>query len=337
MSRLLEYRPAVRRVASTAVIAALGAVTVPCHASGLLSVRLDGCTTLAEPEVRRVIAGELEVDLVPESAEGITALTIGCSGARVKMTVIDGITRKSVVRSFDLDASQQPAWSRLVAIAAAELVAASWSELEMVEEPSLEPVGPPPEPGAAERARQAARGYGDARSTPHTPAAQAAHWRIAGLGSARGFFGDAGVLWGGSVRVGYDHDNAAWALDAAYERGEVEPSLGRYHLSTASVGGSVAAVLPLGNTRLRVGVGVRAGYVSSRGLSADQPQGATALALWGWPLLMAGATVKLGHGMVLEAVAETSYAVLPVQPATGELAVREPWFSLQLGLGWETP
>lgn len=326
-----------RRVAPTAVLVALCATATPCRAAGLLSVRLEACSALAEPEVRRVIAGELETDLVPESAEGITALTIKCQGARVHMTVVDGITRKSVVRAFDLDPSHQEAWSRLVAIAAAELVAASWTEVDMVQEAALEPVGPRPPPEAKARALTVVRTYGDARSVPRASRLPVGHWRAIGLVSARGFFGDNGTLWGGNVRVAYDRDHAAWSLDAGYERGVVEPSLGKYRLSTATLGGSVAAVLTLVDLRLRAGVGVRTGFVTSRALSPDQPQGATALALWGWPLLTASATVKLGHGIVVEAVGETSYAVLPVQPATGELAVREPWFSLALGVGWESP
>src|SRR5204863_3029658 len=86
--------------------------------------------------------------------EATTQVTATCSGEAAHLRVLDPTTGKSVERSVALSQAAPTARARLLALAIAELVAASWSELES----NPDPKAPPAAPLAPVEAREAARG-----------------------------------------------------------------------------------------------------------------------------------------------------------------------------------
>src|SRR4029077_7676204 len=83
-----------------------------------------------------------------------TAQSVGpWGGDSASLRVLDPTTGKSVERSVALAQAAPTARARLLALAIAELVAASWSELES----NPQPKAPPAEPLAPVEAREAAR------------------------------------------------------------------------------------------------------------------------------------------------------------------------------------
>jgi hypothetical protein len=81
------------------------------------------------------------------------------------------LSRKNVRRSFDSRSFGDRGESRLIAIAASELVLASWAELEQNPQPNVEPEGPRPSEDSLATARA------KARSRAHGSATQAAAGR----------------------------------------------------------------------------------------------------------------------------------------------------------------
>ncbi|MGC4092848.1 MAG: hypothetical protein QM756_34185 [Polyangiaceae bacterium] len=83
-----------------------------------------------------------------------TWVVVQCNGSKVVVEVHDPLSRKIVQRRFDFGPAASRARGRLVALAAAELVLASWAELAVLPAPRVEPEGPPPSPVQRELARK---------------------------------------------------------------------------------------------------------------------------------------------------------------------------------------
>lgn len=162
--------PAQRTAAQTS---SLGIVTTvdPC-----VPIDLAHFHRLLEIELGTSIEARTEATLEP----GRTWVHLSCGRLGIELTLEDGITRKSMVRVLDLGQIESASRTRLLALAVAEFVVASWVELRAVPRPALPPVGPPPPAAAtavAERTIEAR-----AESVPAPAAAPArALWQL-GLG-----------------------------------------------------------------------------------------------------------------------------------------------------------
>ena len=295
-------------------------------------LELDRCDELNEVELRRIVAAELGA--APSDAGGpeVTRVTVRCSGPRVAIAVGDPLSRKAVQRSFDLGLADPRARARLVAIAATELVLASWAELRSNPHPHVEPEGERPSEGTT----RAARALVAERYERYEP--KAVRWydaetpgdrmlRVMAVASARAFFLHPGTLWGGGVRVGEERFRfVSWAADLAVESGNVRSADTVFHVQTASGGGWLMAYLRGAPITARVGAGLRLGVAGASGRSS--------LAPWGWPLGVACVSVRMGPA-VLDLSGEAGYVALPVE-GRGE-SIRGTWFSGQVGLGFVIP
>lgn len=124
-----------------------------------LRVLLRNCSGFRDVEVERVLAAELATETRPEvGAREPTFIIVGCTGNRVELEVHDLLSRKTVQRRFDFGSAIPAARARLIALAAAELVLASWAELAFLPKPRIEPEGEAPDPetqrAAAKRAER---------------------------------------------------------------------------------------------------------------------------------------------------------------------------------------
>jgi hypothetical protein len=123
------------------------------------SVRLTvaHCQSLDAPAIQRIFSADLGTSATNESGPEVTEVNITCEGDHVAVRVLDPISRKTLRRSFDPRSFGKEAQSRIVAIAASELVLASWAELAENPAPQVPPEGPAPSPGAVETARNVVR------------------------------------------------------------------------------------------------------------------------------------------------------------------------------------
>ncbi|HEV3191585.1 MAG TPA: hypothetical protein VGY54_13845 [Polyangiaceae bacterium] len=120
-----------------------------------MSITVVDCDDVLAREAQRIAAIELRAALVDATPdEATTQVTATCDADAANLRVLDPTTGKSVERSVALSQAAPTARARLLALAIAELVAASWSELES----NPEPKAPPAVPLAPVSARAAARG-----------------------------------------------------------------------------------------------------------------------------------------------------------------------------------
>jgi hypothetical protein len=128
-----------------------GATPPPVHLS------VESCESLDEASVRRIFTADLGSPTTVEVGKEITEVTVSCEGERVVVRVKDPLSRKTVKRSFDRHSFGNQAESRVIAIAASELVFASWAELEANPTPKVLGEGEPAKPEALANARGVVR------------------------------------------------------------------------------------------------------------------------------------------------------------------------------------
>jgi hypothetical protein len=250
----------------------------------------------------------------------------------VNVRVKDPLSRKIVQRSFDTATFDKKATPRLIALAASELVLASWAELYANPTPTVEPAGPKPSPEEASAARKALRELSFFGDEPEPPSdalgadePEERVLRLVGLASVRGFPDDGSALVGGGLRIGEERFRlVAWSLDTLIERGTVVAHAGSQSVekkaTSATIGGALLAYYSYKQMiTVRLGVGLRAGAVF-----ADEP----IVAPWGWPLGVTALTIR-SASFVMDLSGEGGYVAFPA--SGGE--VSGFWLSGQIGFG----
>ncbi|HVU05617.1 MAG TPA: hypothetical protein VHE30_27905, partial [Polyangiaceae bacterium] len=285
---------------------------------------------------RRITAAELGARAANIGGDNVTQVTVKCQASRVNILVSDPLSRKSVTRSFDIGLSDPRARSRLVAIAATELVLASWTELETNPTLHVEPIGPVP----SRDVRKAAREIAKEKMEHYEPKVET--WyeletpkerslRIVAIASGRRFFTHGGGLYGAGLRMGEERFKfLAWAADAVLETGTIlTGGETNYRVTTSTASGMLLGYLRSGAFTARAGAGLRVGLAASTSTSG-QFSGATSLTPWGWPLGVMCFSLA-GGGLVLDLSGEAGYVVLPVRG--GGATIEGGWFAGQIGLG----
>ena len=313
-----------RWVAAQVVILSLvGAPRVSADVP-LVRLTLENCDHLDQAEVRRIFSAELGSSATDVGGPDVTEVTVACLGMHVRVRVQDPLSKKVVQRSFDPSSFDQRAESRLFAIAASELVLASWAELATNPAPVVAPEGVDPSTRATLAARAVVRDRG-AKLPAQGASPENGALRLVGLGSVRAFFDGEGALGGGGLRLGDDRFRlVSWTLDALVEHGEVEG----FGVTAFTFGGGILAHYRIEALTLRLGAGLRAGVVAT---TSDAGDSGSALAPWGWPLVVTAWTVRTGR-FVTDLSGEAGYVVLPL-PGPDDVK-RGGWFSAQLGFGW---
>jgi hypothetical protein len=332
---------------------ALGGRSSSAAEEPLVLLELKECEEFDEAEVRRALAAEIGARPTSTGGPEVTQITVTCDEAKVTIHVLDPISRKSSQRSFNLGLSDPRARGRIVALAASELVLASWAELEVRPKLEVEPEGPTPEEATTRAVRSAVRGRLKLAAPVPTPAAPPPYvgrpktwyetdtprdraFRILAIGSTRSFFEFDGSMYGGGVRVGEERFRwVGWSGDVLIESGTIEERARSFEVRTVTVSGFLNGYLRSGNLTGRLGAGLRIGVAAT-----DQkgvPDGeASSLAPWGWPLACASVSIRAGEQFVIDLATEAGYVVLPVA-GPGDHTLRGAWLGTQLGLGIVLP
>lgn len=331
VSRKLARLPSCRALHASALTLTmlLGARSLRAEESPIVLLEIADCAAIDEAEVRRIVAAELGARPAEVAGSDVTKVRVSCKDTRVLIDVQDPLTRKRVHRSFDIGLSDPRSRARLLAIAATELVLASWAELDTNPKLRVEPEGP----RAPEDVTRAARKIAAKRTIAIVPKARPGvrveapderSFRIVALASRRSFFNYQGAMWGGGVRIGEDRFRfVSWSLDVLVEDGPLMSAVSTSRVTTGTLGGALLLYGTAGPLVGRVGVGLRAGVTAI-------PNNSASIVPWGWPLAASSVSVRLGRRFVLELSGEGGYTVLPVQ--RGE-TLNGAWFSAQAGLG----
>jgi hypothetical protein len=303
-----------------------------------LKLALLGCSRLDQGEVGRILEAELGARLSAGNLPETTEVVVECLGSYVVLKVRDPITRKGLSRLIALEREKPEAHARLVALAATELVLASWSELEFNPNPRVEPEGPavPPEISALAlqtvQEKRVARGLIvqqplRSRRPPEVPVNEL---RLAALASLRKFFDSSGLLFGGGFRLGEDLTNlVSWSLDGMAEAGDLDA----VSVQTTSVGAGVLFFQRWQVLTGRIGGGLQLAATATQARGTPDGKPKYVVTPIGWPMLMSSLTVRLGKRAMSELSVVGSYSVPISGPNEGQRAMRGPWCAMNFGLG----
>jgi hypothetical protein len=309
---------------------------------------IDDCVAAPADQVRHLLSLELGGPLSDgETPPGATRAAVTCppgplppeegappagdKGDLVELRVDDGVTGKSVWRSVELHQADPAVRARLLSIALAELIFASWAELLVTPQPTV----PAAAPSASAATRQATSVQVERKLPQPLPPLGI---QLSALGAAYVLWQQPSVSFGGGLRLLGEHRyHLGWDLDVLAEHGESATNLGMIHRDLFSAGAALLVHHRIPHLILRGGAGARFGAARLSG-EPSSPQLSTATTLWGpfgGPLLTAGvsaaaARVRLDLGL------EAGYVVTPVIARAGGMradAVAGPWLGVQLGLG----
>jgi hypothetical protein len=245
-----------KHVVASALLLFACAPAAAAQDTARLALDVSGCASADGAAIERLVGIELRVAVVGTAA-GVTSVRAECADSVLRLVVHDPITAKTVERSYDLSTTDARALSRTIALAIAELVTATWSELEL--EPDAEPLAEPqvtPEPLGATRdeaARASAR-----RVVEATRPAPPRRWTIAAFGLIR--FGLRDPALGAGARVAFGP--VAWLeleIAATASRAWIDTGLGTLRADALDLAALAFARWPLRPFALRFGLGVRGG------------------------------------------------------------------------------
>jgi hypothetical protein len=295
-------------------------------------VELDRCDEDLAAEVRRIVGVELRAAVVDSAGSGEVATRVAatCRGSTVDLRLSDGATARRLERAVELSEAAPTDRARLLALAVAELVVASWHEIESETPPAAKPSPPAEQAPAATLATTKV-------SAPRTSA------MLEIVGAARTFPGSALWLAGAGVRAARTvRRPLVLTLELTAEWGTATRRTGQ--VAARAIGGALS--LGWGVERSWVfmmpWVGVRGGMARLQGEPSAESTGTsgeTQSGLFLGPEL--GATLAFFPRAVVHATVALSAgtALIGVQGEVvgdSNVDIRGPWAALVVGagLGW---
>lgn len=314
-----------------------------------VALELVGCAQIEQEAVRSLLSIELGERVFSDPAPpGATRASVTCGApgprsdgtsrsdgvargdgnALAELRIDDAVTGKSLWRSIDLGASDAGVRARLLALALAELLFASWAELLVTPTPKV----PPATPAVSPATRRATSVSLQRKLSPPLGV------QLSATGAALVLLGAPRLSLGGGLRLVGDHGNhAGWDLDVLYHRGSAPTGLGEVSVDVLSARLALNGHLRVPHLVLRGGVGGRLGAVRLLGQATD-PAVTDSRAIWGaWggPLGSLGLSAAAGR-LRLDLSGEVGYVVSPVAARVNgvrAVAVEGVWIGIQLGLG----
>jgi hypothetical protein len=245
-----------------------------------VTTTVDPCVPIDVAHFHRLLSIELgtSIDYRVDAPRqpGRTWVHLSCAPAGIELLLEDGITQKAMIRVLDLTQIEPSSRTRLLALAVAEFVVASWVELRAVPRPSVPAAGLAPPRAAAELAARTAEDKAVTLPQPMaaTTGSEAGYELAAGIGLEI-YESHLAMLPVLSLRL-YQHASALLQLvlgaDVAYMAVRAVPvgeneTLAMIDVTTFS---GLAAVLvggSVGESELAGGLGVRFGAVHMSGES----------------------------------------------------------------------
>jgi hypothetical protein len=279
-----------------------------------VSVSVDPCVPIDRAALQRILTVELGTSTIQHdaalAAKAPTRVHIGCSESGVLLRLEDGVTSKVMTRALPAQSFVDPSSTRLLALAVAEFVVASWVELQVQPEPAIKPlpVAPAPSPGALREVSAKVK----ALPGPDPP-----DRTVLSLGASFQLYAEQGSPWlGASARVlGTVGRSFAWSVSGDVGGSGSEVSIGS--VSTLAGLFSVAALLHarLGDVALYTGPAARAGFARIAGTSDDatRARGLDFFAPFGGPAWLVRVELSPSRVLRLGVDAELGYVTLPAQ------------------------
>lgn len=306
----------------TGLLVALVAAGAPVHFDAAPT-----CRVLDVGEVRRVLAVELRPSSPDADGRFVTSIHADCDGTQVRLVIADPVSRKSLERTVELASVDADSRSRVLGLAAAELVAMSWLELVTNPEPAAEPALPTPPAATREEAAALARG----RAGMGTRSWLSAEGSLALTVGAPPLYG-VGLRWSWQRFAIFGFE-----LGARVEHGRAAFGLGDVDVNRASLAVGAHARLPLRFVTLQASALLRGGAVQLVGRAAPNTATRAGAGVGPWLGLAVGGAAAVGFESVrVELGIEAGAPLLGVVGVVaGHDAVRLDgvWFGAHIALG----
>jgi hypothetical protein len=329
----------------------LTAVAQGAARSPAISTRVDPCVPVDLEQFHRVLAIELgtsiEYSADANARHGPTTVWLSCTNEGIELHLEDALTRKSMRRVVELARVPQASRSRLLALAVAEFVVASWIELHLNETPALRRVGPP----VSGSAQLAASRIAQAHMPQGTDTERVFDWRLS-LGFQLQAFLNAPypLVPGVDVQLVQRPTRAA-VLGLAVQFGHRDlgarndgQTFGDIRLTTASALLSASYSARIADLELSAGLGGRVGLLQMAGRTGQVGIKAWSFYdIWGGPALVLGAAYRADSRLSLVAEFEGGLVLRPVHVLFHDveqssqrvlLRIDRGWVSVLLGVGW---
>jgi hypothetical protein len=289
-----------------------GAVTARAQPDAAVAVNVDPCVPVDHAKLHELLAIELGTSTAQGAGPAApTRVSVSCSPQGIELRVQDGVTRKSMARVLPASSFADASSTRLLALAVAEFVVASWIELSVQPAPAVEPVGPP----AGESARRVAQNVVAERA----PRAEPQHRppeRTLSLGPALQLWSaHEAVLLGAGLRVLLPlADALVWTLSGDFGAASVAAAYGDLGVFTASLALALALQLRVDDFAFQLGPGGRLG-ITRMNADADplRAEGDDFLAPYGGPIWLSRVVVRASTRVRVALEIELGLTTLPAR------------------------
>tara|TARA_R110002096_G_scaffold401386_1_gene598207 strand:+ start:8227 stop:9222 length:996 start_codon:yes stop_codon:yes gene_type:complete len=274
-------------------------------AKGIVTLDLSSCASDNVDLIRGVVQLELG-DLLRTTSQPeqqVTHVRAECRTDEVLITVDDPITEKLLHRTLATGALAGTNKSRMVGLAIAELVAASWAELQLERVPTTQAVSSPVTDRASAFVRKRVQPVG---AVPKRPWRTGADVRLSSHSTGL-------KMAGVGATMGRDWtENVELNATVDYLRGNQQGPGGDVHVQSTTAGADIGARLRFGQVDLVGELGMRFGAVTLRG--EDKSRGLATASSFSSPWGGAAASAKLR-------IQATSWLLVQVRAEYGAVLV----------------
>ena len=299
-----------------------------------VALQIDDCAAVAQEDVRRWLQLELgeQVLTLADASSSSSVARVTCEEpGRLSLRIDDPLTGKSIWRSIDLSSQAESVRARLLAVAIAELLYASFAEL-LLDQRAEVATPKPTQPVAVVKAWS---GLLEDKLKQPLPLLGVELGVVASIAVQQ----DAPTLLaGGGLRLLADTQyHLGWDVDLQYLFARTEGSLGS--VRSDRIGGRLAVhgQVRLPKLVIRGGGGLRLGLVRHVGEPLD-PAATLGSVQWGpWvePVLVGSLSVAIAR-LRLDLALEGGYVAVPVRSRASGLettSLSGPQLLISLGVG----
>jgi hypothetical protein len=312
-----------------------------------VELALDPCTGVSPEVVSRILTVELGVTVTTVSPgdssdsrqrSEVTSISLSCDEGTIRMTVRDPVSGKTLDRHVDLRGERTSARPRLLGLSAAELVAASWVELEAAP--------PPPAPIVEATAPPPARAVAADAATSMLKRQKPVPWDLEALAVARRFSEVDLTSWGGGIGGSWAYEGwLALGADLLAEAGSStvvhdQVPVGTASMRTGSIGLSARLRRSWLAWALEAGVGARLAATSVKAMADDAQSGLwqehAFTRMWWGPTAGVRVAWKPSRAVLLVGAVEGGTVMQPMTglvAKTPDVLITGPWIALSFGVG----
>jgi hypothetical protein len=303
----------------------------------LVTTVVDECVPIDRAQLDRLLSIELgtSAQTAASTATGPTHVHVRCVAAGIELNLQDALTQKGMVRVLSRESFQDASSTRLLALAIAEFVVASWVELRLPQKVAPEPLAG--RARATEQAKAAAATTAGERVQPAPRAGDETHTEIGFSGQLQMLSEQDGVMLGAGLRFLHAPvASVAFSIGGDFGAVAIDSALGRVVVRTFAFSLAGLGRVDLDPFVLVTGPGARLGLaqMSATPDDASRTEASAFYAPYGGLFWLVRGALFVTDGFALALELELGAVTLPVRALVGEAAIGAiDGVSLTSGLG----